>query len=146
MLTIRLLYSSAAAVGMTYGALAELMAQAQDRNSAHGITGMLCYGSGRFLQALEGDRTAVNALYHRIATDKRHRACQLISVEEIAARDFPEWSMKVVNWEDGDTTRRRALLAADAGTSLFDPGTMTNGQATAFLRHLADLERELAGD
>jgi hypothetical protein len=145
-LTIRLIYSSAAAVGMSYGALSDIMTHAQDSNPARGITGMLCYGSGQFLQALEGDRAAVNALYHRIATDNRHTACQLISVEEIAERDFAEWSMKVVNWEDGDTARRRALLQSDTGSTVFDPGAMTSGQATAFLRHLADLERELAGD
>lgn len=146
MLTIRLIYSSAAAVGMSYGALTDIMIHAQTSNPARGITGMLCYGSGQFLQALEGERKAVNALYHRIATDNRHAACQLIGVEEIATRDFAEWSMKVVNWEDGDAARRRALLEADTGTSQFNPGAMTSGQATAFLRHLAELERELAGD
>lgn len=145
-LTIRLLYSSRAAVSMSYGALSDIMTHAQATNLARGITGMLCYGSGQFLQALEGERVAVNALYHRIATDHRHAGCQLISVEEIEARDYPEWSMKVVNWEDGNTARKRALLEADAGTSVFDPGAMTSGQATAFLRHLAELECELAGD
>lgn len=146
MLTIRLIYSSAASTLMSYGALTDIMTYAQARNPERGITGMLCYGSGQFLQALEGERPAVNALYHRIATDNRHATCQLISVEEIADRDFADWSMKVVNWEDGDSARRRALLEAETGLSVFDPGSMTSGQATAFLRHLAELERELAGD
>ncbi len=54
--------------------------------------------------------------------------------------------MKVVNWEDGDMARRRALLQADTGSDHFQPATMTAAQATSFLTHLAELERELAGD
>ena len=131
---------------MSYGTLIEIMDHAQTRNVERGITGILCYGSGQFLQALEGDRAAVNALYHQIAVDGRHLDCQLMSVEEIDRRAFPEWTMKVVNWEDGDTARRRAMLAADTGSDVFDPATMSAAQATMFLAHLADLERELAAD
>ncbi len=131
---------------MSYGALVEIMDFAQTRNVERGITGILCYGSGQFLQALEGERGAVNALYHRIATDGRHLDCQLVDVSEIAERAFPEWTMKVVNWEDGDSARRRALLEADTGSDVFDPSTMHAAQASAFLLHLAELERELAAD
>lgn len=131
---------------MSYGALLGIMDHARDRNSASGITGMLCYGSGQFLQALEGERQAVSDLYHRIAPDLRHTSCQLISVFEIAERAFPEWSMKVVDWGDGDRVRRRALLEADTGSSDFNPGDMSATQADSFLQHLAALEREIAGD
>jgi hypothetical protein len=141
---IRLLYSSQAADGMTYGVLVGIMAHAQVKNTASTITGILCYGSGQFLQALEGQRDAVNVLYHQIAADSRHSQCQLITVEEIAERAFPEWTMKVVNWEDGDTARRRAMLKADTGSPVFEPRAMSASQASTFLRHLADMERELS--
>lgn len=143
---VRLLYASDAVGVLPYGTLVGIMNQAQAANPGRGITGMLCYGSGQFLQALEGERAAVNLLYHAIARDQRHERCQLLSVQEIDHRDFPEWSMRVVNWEDGDTARKRALLAADTGSREFTPGAMTGAQATAFLRHLADLERELGTD
>lgn len=143
---IRLVYFSAASAGMSYGALVEIMDHAQTRNVERGITGILCYGSGQFLQALEGERAAVNSLYHRIATDARHLGCQLVDVSEIAERAFPEWTMKVVNWEDGDTARRRAMLQADTGSDVFNPAVMNAAQAGTFLAHLADLERELAAD
>lgn len=144
--TIRLIYASAAAGDMPYGTLVGIMTHAQQRNPERHITGMLCYGSGQFIQALEGERATVTALYHRIAGDARHTQCELMSVEEITERDFPEWSMKVVNWEDGDTARRRAVLEADTGSAIFDPLGMSAPQAASFLRHLADLERDLAGD
>jgi hypothetical protein len=69
-----------------------------------------------------------------------------MSVDEIASRAFPEWTMKVVNWEDGDMARRRTMLQADTGSEVFTPSAMTATQASAFLMHLAELERELAGD
>lgn len=146
MLTIRLIYASTAPAGMTYATLMEIMSSAHAHNPTRGITGMLCYGSGQFLQALEGERAAVNALYHRIATDLRHSHCQLITVVEIERRDFAEWSMKVVNWEDSAAARRRSVLEADTGSGVFDPKSLTGEQANRFLCHLADLERELAGD
>ncbi len=131
---------------MSYGALVEIMDFAQPRNGERGITGILCYGSGHFLQALEGERGAVSDLYRRIAADTRHRDCQLVDVKEIDVRAFPEWTMKVVNWDNGDVARRRALLQANTGAVEFDPSTMPAAQASTFLRHLAELERELAAD
>lgn len=131
---------------MSYGTLVEIMDHAQARNVERDITGILCYGSGEFLQALEGERRSVNALYHAIARDPRHLDCQLISVAEIDARAFPEWTMKVVNWEDGDTAKRRAVLQSDTGSDVFAPQSMSAVQSTTFLLHLAELERELAAD
>ena len=43
-----------------------ILAASQRNNQRVGITGALCLSSGIFLQQLEGDRTAVNTLYHRI--------------------------------------------------------------------------------
>ncbi len=143
---IRLLYASRATTGTSYAALLGIMDHAQEKNSAAAVTGMLCYGSGQFLQALEGDRQTVSELYHRIAPDRRHTQCQLIAVVEIDARAFAEWSMKVVNWEDGGAARRQSMLETDTGSSEFDPSAMSAVQADAFLHHLAQREREMAGE
>ena len=59
-------------------------------NPAVGITGILCYGSGQFLQALGGEREPLNTLYHHIETDPRHTNCSLMLVEDIATGDFGE--------------------------------------------------------
>ena len=66
-------------------------------NPRHGITGVLCHGNGVFLQALEGDREEVNALYRAISRDARHHELVLLQFEEIVQRDFPGWSMVRVN-------------------------------------------------
>jgi hypothetical protein len=141
-----LLYASDAVGVLPYGTLVGIMTHAQQRNPARGITGMLCYGSGQFLQALEGERESVNQLYHAIARDPRHERCALLSVTDVDQRDFPEWSMKVVNWEDGDRARRRALLEGNTGSAVFNPRALSADQAISFLRHLAELERELASE
>jgi len=53
---------------------AELLTVAREKNSRLGITGMLLYKAGLFLQVLEGDSVRVRELYSKIASDERHRA------------------------------------------------------------------------
>jgi hypothetical protein len=68
-------------------------ASAVKHNKANGVTGMLLYTKGRFIQVLEGAPEAVRVTYDRIALDKRHENLQLLSEEKIAARHFAKWSM-----------------------------------------------------
>jgi len=145
MRNIRLIYSSYAREGLVYRDFLTLMETAAASNRALGITGMLCYGGGQFLQALEGERDAVNVLYHHIARDPRHSRCTLLAVEEVKTRDFAEWSMKIIDWSDTTNVSksRQALLLTHSGLSVFDPDQMTGAQASAFLRATAAAEREL---
>jgi len=142
--TIRLLYASDAQEGLRYRDFIKIMEKAAETNRERAITGMLCHGGGQFLQALEGERLNVNSLYHHIAKDPRHSNCQLLGVEEISSRDFAEWSMKIVDWNDAVTAARQTLLLKHSGSRQFDPSQMTAQQATAFLRDLAAMERLLA--
>jgi len=63
------------------------------------ITGVLCVcqGGNVFLQALEGGRDAVNALYGRIVQDPRHRDVTLLDYAEIDERRFAGWRMGSVD-------------------------------------------------
>ncbi len=142
--TIRLIYASDARDDLRYRDFMTIMDTAAETNRERAITGILCYGGGQFLQALEGERLAVNALYHHIAKDPRHSNCQLLSVEEISTRDFAEWSMKIVDWNDAVTAARQTMLLKHSGSRAFDPAQMSGSQASSFLRDLAALERLLA--
>lgn len=73
--------------------LLELLEFARRHNAAAGITGMLLYKDGNFIQALEGPEAAVRALYRRIQLDTRHRGILKLLDEPIAARRFEHWSM-----------------------------------------------------
>lgn len=93
---VRLLYASRA-VDPSPATIEAILAQSRQYNPPGGITGILCYGGGIFLQALEGGRSAVNTLYGHILRDKRHTDIELLTYEEIAERRFGGWTMGQVN-------------------------------------------------
>jgi hypothetical protein len=68
-----------------------------------GITGILCYGGGIFLQAIEGGRMAVSDLYGHIQKDPRHKDVVLLHYEEITERRFGGWTMGQVNMSKVNT-------------------------------------------
>jgi hypothetical protein len=76
-----------------------ILAQSRSHNPAMGITGILCYGGGIFLQALEGGRTQISDLYGHIQRDSRHKDVVLLHYEEISERRFAGWTMGQVNVE-----------------------------------------------
>ena len=93
---VRLLYASRA-VDTSAGAIEAILAQARQYNPTCGITGILCYGGGIFLQAIEGGRMAINQLYGHIQRDARHKDVVLLQYEEISERRFSGWTMGQVN-------------------------------------------------
>ncbi len=69
---VRLLYASRAATPVTQEIIESILQQSRAHNPGLGITGVLCHGGDVFVQALEGGRDAVNALYNMIVRDARH--------------------------------------------------------------------------
>ena len=93
---VRLLYCSRA-VDTSPDAIEAILAQARQHNPATGITGILCYGGGIFLQCIEGGRLQVSDLFGHIQRDARHKDVALLEYEEISERRFGGWSMGQVN-------------------------------------------------
>jgi hypothetical protein len=93
---VRLLYASRA-LDTNPTAISTILAQSREYNPASGITGILCYGGGIFLQAIEGGRSAVSELYGHIQRDRRHKDVELLQYEEITERRFSGWTMGQVN-------------------------------------------------
>jgi hypothetical protein len=93
---VRLLYCSRA-VDTSPEAIESILAQARQHNPENGITGILCYGGGIFLQAIEGGRMQVSDLFGTIMKDDRHKDVALLEYEEISQRRFGGWSMGTVN-------------------------------------------------
>ncbi len=93
---VRLLYASRA-VDTSPAAIEAILAQSRQHNPTCGITGILCYGGGIFLQAIEGGRMAVSELYGHIQKDARHKDVALLHYEEISERRFGGWTMGQVN-------------------------------------------------
>ncbi len=93
---VRLLYASRA-VDTSPAAIESILGPSRAHNTACGITGILCYGQGIFLQAIEGGRTAISELYGHIQSDPRHKEVVLLQYEEITERRFGGWTMGQVN-------------------------------------------------
>ncbi len=84
--------------------LADLLAQARANNERKGITGMLLYKDGRFIQLLEGHEEPVQESFERIRKDERHTAVELLWLRYAQYRDFPDWTMGFVNADELDPT------------------------------------------
>ena len=93
---VRLLYASRA-IDNSPGAIDAILMQSRLHNPESGITGILCYGGGVFLQAIEGGRMSISALYGQIQRDVRHADVVLLHYEEIMERRFGGWTMGQVN-------------------------------------------------
>ncbi len=73
--------------------LRALLETSRRNNVARGVSGMLLYKDGNFLQVLEGREAAVLEITKKIYSDPRHRGIiTLISGFE-SEYQFPEWSM-----------------------------------------------------
>ncbi len=83
-------------------ALMDLMARSRANNARIGITGMLVYKDGNFLQVMEGPDEAVKSLYAKILADPRHKGIIKLLQENITERQFPDWSMGFRNLANVD--------------------------------------------
>lgn len=94
---INLIYASSATEMLTEPALLEILEKAREKNARLGITGMLLYRGGNFLQVLEGEDESVRELYKVIRQDQRHKRVMLIAERPVSERNFAEWKMAFVN-------------------------------------------------
>ncbi len=88
-----LAYESQASVPLTTPDLLDLLTHSRENNTRTGVTGILLYRRGTFLQVLEGPREQVDALYAVIARDPRHRDVSTVLAEDRRERRFPDWTM-----------------------------------------------------
>jgi len=95
----RLVYVSKAR-GFRRAELNDILQVSRPHNERAGITGALCVLDGVYMQYLEGQEAAVEALYQRIEVDPRHREVTLLDRTFIAARAFPEWAMALLSSDE----------------------------------------------
>ncbi|OOQ62046.1 hypothetical protein BC343_03065 [Mucilaginibacter pedocola] len=58
-----------------------------------GVTGVLFYFDGKFVQLIEGKEANVKLLHEKLCRDERHNDLQLHKEGELKKRLFPNWSM-----------------------------------------------------
>ena len=90
---ISLIYTSRATRPMLPFDLVSLLNVARDRNARQNVGGLLLYAQESFMQHLEGDPEAVDAIFESIRTDERHTDLRIIAHEEIATPTYDGWAM-----------------------------------------------------
>jgi len=94
---VRCLYASRPIEPLTGAFLERILEQSRKNNPALGITGLLCVSKDLFIQVIEGGRDEVCDLFNAIVRDDRHQQVRLLIYEEIAERQFGNWTMAQVN-------------------------------------------------
>jgi len=88
-----LIYASSETRPIPPAELASILALARQKNAALGVTGMLLYEGGSFLQLLEGEEAPVEQTFQTISRDSRHNNIVVLSRSKVESRGFAEWSM-----------------------------------------------------
>lgn len=129
---VRLMYASRAVPALDQEELVTILRQSKANNPTTGVTGVLCFSGGIFLQVLEGGRSAVNRLYNRIVADPRHTEVELLLYEEIGERRFASWSMGQVNM----ARLNPSLLLKYSATAALDPFAVSGKVSLALFEEL----------
>ena len=129
---VRLLFASRA-VDASPAAIESIVASARQHNHDAGVTGIFVYGDGVFMQALEGGRAAVNALYATILRDARHQDVTLLHYEEITERRFGGWTMGLVNVDRVNS----GVLLKYAERAELNPYAVSGRMSLALIEELA---------
>ncbi len=93
MALVHLIYVSRAVAIPSMDAIVTLLDGAREHNRRMGLSGILCFGNGCYLQILEGAPVVVNRLFRRIMADPRHEDVSLLEYREVPQRHFADWHM-----------------------------------------------------
>ena len=116
-----LIYLSSSVKPMNHDQLSTLLQQCRDNNQKNGITGMLLYQNGTFMQMLEGDKQVVLDLYDDITKDDRHTGFHKVLAGDIKERNFEDWSMGFFNMDKaGDLPKYRDYIEDNLALRSFE--------------------------
>ncbi len=136
---VQLTYASRTAGILAANDVKDILAASRRNNVLVGVTGALCLSNGIFLQQLEGDNIEVNALYHRLLRDERHRDPAILDFSEITQRRFGSWSMGLLS----SVEENRQIFQKYSGSRDFDPYAMSIPSLRAFFSEVVDNVRLL---
>lgn len=105
-----IVYVSAAVKPFTASELKDLLKESRDNNTRVGITGLLLYSEGMFMQLLEGYEDPVKQIFQKIEVAKRH-TCVLKTAEGTTRkRIFAEWAMAFEAVSTKELVKLRAFI------------------------------------
>lgn len=137
----RLIYFSTAAPETAAGMqdfLGGVLKRSAVRNAALGVTGALLACDGRFLQALEGTKEAIQQVYGAISIDPRHNSLRILQWRSINSRLFGDWVLCC-----GIFPSDAEVFALEPGMAEgFRPEILSPAAALGLLSIVRDLQRQ----
>ena len=134
----QLIYTCAFTTVMSPSDLETIAKEARTRNLEREITGILLCKDGSALQVLEGQKSAVLALYETIAKDSRVSNIIVMIKREAAEREFPNWSMGFKNASESEAVFELCARSfPDALPEEISPEINTIGRTFARVNGLA---------
>ncbi len=134
----RLAYKSDVKGRLSKADLRDILKTSSNNNFEDSITGALVFDSGIFLQILEGSRASVNRTYRRILADPRHEKIELVGLEPAEKRQFPKWSMALI--QQNDATKK--ILYAFCGANKPVVDAMNVNEISAMMRAMIGAQDE----
>jgi len=108
-----LVYVSSAVEEITADKLSHLLRRAKARNLVHGVTGVLLFDAGNFMQYIEGPQAGLAEIYRHIKRDRLHAGIIELSVERNLSRSFGNWALGA-----------RVFNAPELAGSILDDGAL----------------------
>ncbi|MEM7624528.1 MAG: BLUF domain-containing protein [Planctomycetota bacterium] len=105
-----LLYISDASDDLNTDNLDAMVRPFRTKNRARGVTGVLFYSAGHFIQLLEGAGPIVERLYETIRADPRHHNVRRLVMCPVDRRMFREWDMGLLNLDERSKLDQQRLV------------------------------------
>jgi len=115
-----------------------LLLQFRANNEARGVTGMLLYCNGTFLQVIEGEDQVITELFERIQKDPRHESIQMLSRRSIENREYADWSMGFERVTDETLRKVKGLKDFSADDFNFDYLAGNEPVVAALMEHFRE--------
>ncbi len=86
-------YVSSASWNLLPEQVDRIVSESRRLNALHGVTGVLLYCDGNFMQYLEGEESAVVETFARIRACESHYQLNELMNQPILEREFGDWDM-----------------------------------------------------
>jgi hypothetical protein len=120
-------YVSTAVSLFTEQQLESLLIEARRLNLDSGVTGVLLYSDGNFMQYVEGPPDSLQSTYNRILASRRHKNVVKLFDRGIDVRSFADWQMGFAQATKSEllaltTARWQAMSAGPRVSASTSPG------------------------
>ncbi|MDH3702117.1 MAG: BLUF domain-containing protein [Alphaproteobacteria bacterium] len=126
----RLIYYSEVTKQVDRNTLRDILASAHNNNARDQVTGILCYNSKYFIQALEGERVSVSRTFCRIVGNPLHRDPVIVTCGPVRQRAFGDWWMAYTD----DPAIVSKSIRKYSSTPVLEPHQMSPATLQAFLQ------------